>query len=86
VDSRTVAATYVREDGHRSIRQLEPHARVINSPAWYLLARDIDRGATRTFRLDRFVDVQVGEATFTSMGPQMVRDALESQGVVLERI
>ncbi|HKH92205.1 MAG TPA: WYL domain-containing protein, partial [Gemmatimonadaceae bacterium] len=53
VETRVVTADYVRDDGAHSTRRLEPHALVINSPAWYLLARDLDRAATRTFRLDR---------------------------------
>jgi predicted DNA-binding transcriptional regulator YafY len=86
VESRTILGIYVRNDGHRSTRRLEPHALVINSPAWYLLARDVERTSTRTFRLDRFVDVQPEMSTFASMAPQMVREALESQGVVLVRV
>ena len=86
VDTRVIRATYVREDGQHSARRLEAHALVINPPAWYLLARDLERSAARTFRLDRFVSVEPEEATFASMGPQLVREALESQGVALARV
>jgi predicted DNA-binding transcriptional regulator YafY len=86
VESRVVSADYVREDGVRSARWLEPHALVINVPAWYLLARDLDRSATRTFRLDRFVAVVPDARTFNAMAPQIVREALESQGVALARV
>src|ERR687889_514744 len=48
-----------REDGAVSHRRLEPHALVINWPAWYLMAHDHLRGESRTFRLDRFVTVAV---------------------------
>jgi len=86
VDSRVTTATYVREDGERSVRRLEPHALVINAPAWYLLALDLERRATRTFRLDRFSTVETEDATFSPMALQLVREALESQGVVLARV
>ena len=86
VESRVTTATYVREDGERSVRRLEPHALVINAPAWYLLARDLERRATRTFRLDRFSAVEVEEGTFAPMALQIVREVLESQGVVPARV
>jgi len=86
VDSRVTTATYVREDGERSVRRLEPHALVINAPAWYLLALDLERRATRTFRLDRFSTVETEDANFSPMALQLVREALESQGVVLARV
>jgi predicted DNA-binding transcriptional regulator YafY len=86
VESRVMTATYAREDGKRSVRRLEPHALVINAPAWYLLAIDLERRATRTFRLDRFSSIQTEDATFSPMALRIVREALESQGVLLTRV
>ena len=86
VESRLSTATYTREDGERSVRRLEPHGLVINVPAWYLLALDLERRATRTFRLDRFSAVEIEDATFSPMALQLVREALESQGVALARV
>ena len=86
IESRVMTATYAREDGERSVRRLEPHALVINVPAWYLLAHDLERRATRTFRLDRFSAVEIEDATFSPMALQIVREALESQGVALARV
>jgi predicted DNA-binding transcriptional regulator YafY len=86
VESRVVTATYVREDGERALRRLEPHALVINAPAWYLLAVDLERRATRTFRLDRFSAVEVEDVAFAPMALRIVREALESQGVTLARV
>ena len=86
VELRVVTVGYSREDGHRSVRSVEPHALVINWPAWYLLARDLERGVTRTFRLDRFISVDPENATFTSMAPAMVREVLESSGVAFARV
>jgi predicted DNA-binding transcriptional regulator YafY len=86
VELQTVATTYVREDGQVSNRRIEPHALFINWPAWYVLARDVERDATRTFRLDRFRSIEAERLTFTSMAPTLVRDALESQGVTFARV
>lgn len=86
VETRIVSAIYVREDGARSTRRIEPHALVINVPAWYLLARDIDREAIRTFRLDRFVAVTPTGESFRPLGPQVASETLESQGVALARV
>jgi predicted DNA-binding transcriptional regulator YafY len=86
VESRVVTTTYVREDGERAVRRLEPHALVINVPAWYLLAVDLERRATRTFRLDRFSAVEIEDIAFSPMALRIVREALESQGVALARV
>jgi predicted DNA-binding transcriptional regulator YafY len=37
----------------RTTRKVEPHGLLVQSPAWYLLARDRLRDAPRMFRLDR---------------------------------
>ena len=44
---------YERLDGERSTREVEPHALLLNWPAWYLLGFDRTRSGARTFRLDR---------------------------------
>ncbi len=44
---------YVDRHGNRTSRRAEPHGLLVQSPAWYLLAFDLDRGAPRMFRLDR---------------------------------
>lgn len=52
-----LAATYRRADGVETERRIDPY-RVVNAGRrWYLVARDRDRRAWRTFRLDRFVRV-----------------------------
>jgi predicted DNA-binding transcriptional regulator YafY len=53
-----VTADYVKRDGSRVVRRLEPHALLIVWPVWYLLAFDYTREAPRTFRFDRFVSVE----------------------------
>lgn len=86
VEERIVRAEYSREGGEVTVRRLEPHALVINWPAWYVMAYDHLRGEPRTFRLDRFVTVEMEAATFRSRPRDMVRELLEANGVVLDRI
>jgi predicted DNA-binding transcriptional regulator YafY len=86
VDERIVRAEYVKEGGEPSERRLEPHALVINWPAWYLMAYDHLRGEPRTFRLDRFVSVEIEAGTFRPRAGQLVRELLASTGVVLDRV
>ena len=86
VEERIVRAEYVKEGGESSQRRLEPHALVINWPAWYLMAHDYLRGEARTFRLDRFVSVEIEADTFRPRARQLVHELLASTGVVLDRV
>jgi predicted DNA-binding transcriptional regulator YafY len=86
VDERVVRAEYVREDGARTERRLEPHALIINSPAWYLMGHDLARGGARTFRLDRFVSVDIEPESFRPRPEEIVQELRRAQGVVLERV
>ena len=86
VDTRVVRVGYAREDGTVSERRLEPHALVINWPAWYLVAHDYFRGAPRTFRLDRFVSVDVEADSFRPRPRDVVRELLNATGVALAEV
>jgi len=44
---------YVDREGKETARRIEPHGLLVETPAWYLLARDVDKGEPRTFRMDR---------------------------------
>lgn len=44
---------YRDREGRASVRRIEPHGLLINAPVWYILARDVDKDVTRTFRMDR---------------------------------
>jgi predicted DNA-binding transcriptional regulator YafY len=57
VRERGIRADYVKENGETSTRSIEPHAILINWPAWYVLGYDHARGEPRTFRFDRFLAV-----------------------------
>lgn len=86
VDERLVRAEYAKAGGERSRRLLEPHALVINWPAWYLVAHDRERGAPRTFRVDRFVAVDVEGERFRPWPRERLRELLDVAGVTFDRV
>ncbi len=53
-------------------RRVEPHRLVATGRRWYLVGFDLDRGAWRTFRVDRTSAVEVTGHTFT---PRALGDA-----------
>lgn len=44
---------YVDRNGERTARRVEPHGLLVQSPVWYVLARDVEKRAPRMFRMDR---------------------------------
>ena len=86
VDQRVVLADYVKEDATVGVRRLEPHALVINAPAWYLVAYDFLRGDQRTFRLDRFLSVEIQAETFTPRPREIMEGMLSTTGVTMNRV
>jgi predicted DNA-binding transcriptional regulator YafY len=44
---------YRDQSGKTSWRRVEPHGLLVQSPVWYVLARDVDKAEPRTFRMDR---------------------------------
>lgn len=48
-----LAFHYTDREGKRSERRIEPHGLLVETPVWYLLARDLDKLEPRTFRMDR---------------------------------
>lgn len=44
---------YTDRDGKTSNRRIEPHGLLVQTPVWYMLARDVDKGEPRMFRMDR---------------------------------
>lgn len=86
VEENVVIAEYAREDGSVSLRTLEPHALVINWPAWYLVAHDRERAAPRTFRFDRFRSVRAQDTRFRPRPRDMMRELLAHPDVRLESV
>lgn len=56
---RRVELAYVRRDGARSTRQLDPYGLVFHRGRWYLSGHDHGRDALRTLRLDRIEQVRL---------------------------
>ncbi len=52
-EQRALSFAYVDRTGVSSRRRVEPHGLLLQMPAWYLLALDLEREAPRMFRLDR---------------------------------
>lgn len=44
---------YTDRFGNESVRLIEPHGLLVETPVWYILARDVDKQVPRTFRMDR---------------------------------
>lgn len=44
---------YVDREGRATSRRVEPHGLLVEPPVWYVIARDVDKDAPRTFRMDR---------------------------------
>ncbi|MEU5916844.1 WYL domain-containing protein [Streptomyces sp. NPDC047141] len=61
-DDRRVSARYRRGDGAEVERELEPHGLVLKAGVWYVCARS--SRSFRTYRVDRFTAVAVGEDRF----------------------
>lgn len=50
---------YVDREGNATHRRIEPHGLLVQTPVWYVLARDIDKGEPRMFRMDRIARPKV---------------------------
>jgi predicted DNA-binding transcriptional regulator YafY len=48
-----LAFSYTDREGRETLRRIEPHGLLVEPPVWYIVARDIDKAAPRTFRMDR---------------------------------
>jgi predicted DNA-binding transcriptional regulator YafY len=48
-----LAFQYTDREGRASTRRIEPHGLLVQSPVWYILARDVGKGEPRMFRMDR---------------------------------
>jgi predicted DNA-binding transcriptional regulator YafY len=60
-------------------RRIEPHGLLVVTPLWYLLARDLETGQPRMFRMDRITRPRLlTEIAFTP-DPQVVRSQFRDQ-------
>ena len=76
----------MKEGGLSTKRRLEPHALIINWPAWYLLAHDLEREQSRSFRLDRFVHVDITAESFRPRPQQFFQEMKATTGVSPDRV
>ncbi|MGC4120048.1 MAG: WYL domain-containing protein [Myxococcales bacterium] len=54
-----LAFDYVDRRGTPTKRTVEPHGLLVETPAWYLLCRDVEKRAVRMFRIDRIRQARV---------------------------
>ncbi|HET9954965.1 MAG TPA: WYL domain-containing protein [Polyangiaceae bacterium] len=54
-----LAFHYTDREQKVSIRRVEPHGLLVETPAWYVLARDIDKAEPRMFRMDRIARARI---------------------------
>jgi len=59
-DSERVRFGYTAADGAKTARHVEPLRLVSLGRRWYLVGYDLDRGAWRSFRVDRIADMPSG--------------------------
>lgn len=64
-DTRLMTFDYVNHDGVRSSRRIECMALALHPPAWYVVAWDMDKDASRIFRMDRISRPAHGEVLET---------------------
>jgi predicted DNA-binding transcriptional regulator YafY len=60
---------YRDRDGAATARRVEPHRLVQAGYRWYLVARDVDRGGWRTFRVDRIERPTLAGVRFVPADP-----------------
>jgi predicted DNA-binding transcriptional regulator YafY len=74
---------YVDREGNVTERHVEPYRLVHTSRRWYLVARDRDRDAWRTFRVDRMSNPQRTGMWFTHTDPPDAA-ALVAEGISVQ--
>jgi predicted DNA-binding transcriptional regulator YafY len=77
-DSERLRFGYTDGEGRHSRRHVEPHRLVSTGRRWYLVARDIDRDAWRSFRLDRLTGpLPTGQRSPPADPPDAARFVIE---------
>jgi predicted DNA-binding transcriptional regulator YafY len=77
-DSERLRFGYVNHQGNPSRRHVEPYRLVSTARHWYLVARDLDRGDWRSFRLDRLTDpLRTGQRSHPADPPDAARFVAE---------
>ncbi len=58
------------------MRRVEPHGLLVKPPVWYVLARDCDKLAPRSFRMDRIASPRLLPAVTLRPDLDIVRELL----------
>ncbi len=61
-DSREMDFDYIDRHGAPTSRRIECIALVLHFPAWYIVSWDLDKDASRVFRMDRISNASAGDA------------------------
>ncbi|HEU5001163.1 MAG TPA: WYL domain-containing protein [Actinomycetota bacterium] len=67
--SERLRFAYTARSGEATRRLVEPFRLVRTGPRWYLVARDVDRGEWRTFRVDRMAGAEGTGERFERVDP-----------------
>lgn len=54
---------YADRNGQHTARRVEPHGLLVQTPVWYVLARDVEKREPRMFRMDRIARPRVLRGT-----------------------
>jgi predicted DNA-binding transcriptional regulator YafY len=67
---------YTDREGRKTQRRVEPHGLCVEPPVWYVLARDVDKGEPRTFRMDRIARPRILEDLAFRPDPTVIQAQL----------
>jgi predicted DNA-binding transcriptional regulator YafY len=67
---------YRDRNGRSSARRVEPHGVLVQSPVWYILSLDLDKGLPRTMRVDRIGRPQLLRSHRFAADPAVVHQQL----------
>jgi predicted DNA-binding transcriptional regulator YafY len=77
-DGERLRFGYTDGQGRQSRRHAEPHRLVFTARHWYLVARDVDRGEWRSFRVDRLAGpLPTGQRSRPAGAPDAARFVAE---------
>lgn len=73
---------YVDRNGSPSLRRVQPHGLLVETPLWYLLAWDMAKRDRRMFRLDRIKSARVhGNLSFQPRDPRTLFEEISRHGL-----
>lgn len=67
---------YTDRAGQTSSRRIEPHGLLVQTPVWYVLARDLDKAMPRMFRMDRVARPRILTWVVFRPDVRVIRDQL----------